>query len=131
MNNNNYYQSRRDEWLRHFQRPTTTRQRPTRDQRLVVALCHVSILLNIFTYAGGIAFCALFYLLSRNRVLYVAEQASRSLVFQGIVWGIIAAGWLFYRLLPEWLAAPIFWPLGALVWFIAIIRALWRAARCL
>lgn len=104
-----------------------------RDERLVASLCHLSILLNTVTYAGGIVLCLGLYLYARGRerYTYVADQASWSLVYQIGVWGIIAAGWMFYRLFPDWLGAVLFWPLWALVWSVTILRALWKAGRCL
>lgn len=100
-------------------------------ERLAAALAHLSILLNLFTYAGGLLVCLLLYLGSTGRRPYLVRQVVRSLVAQLSVWGLIGAGWLFYRLLPDWLGPLLFSPLGALVWFVAILLALLRAARCL
>ena len=116
--------------LSRFVRKNTLRQNAGRDERLVAALCHVTILLNTVTFVGGIVVCAGLYLYCRTRALYAAEQASRALIYQCGVWGIIVAGWMFYRLLPDW-TGFVFVPLGALVWTVAIVRAMWRAGRCL
>lgn len=119
--------------LEKFGRKDNLRQSAGLDIRLLAALAHLSILLNIVSYAGGIAVCLALYLIARSRekAAFLAEQASRALLYQCIVWGIIAGGWMFYKLLPDWLGNVLFWPLWALVWFIAILRALWKASRCL
>jgi hypothetical protein len=119
--------------LEKFGRKESLKSTAGRDIRLLAALAHVAILLNTVTYAGGLALSLALYLVARGReqAAYLAEQAGRSLIYQCIVWGIIAAGWMFYRLLPDWLGNVLFWPLWALVWFIAILRAMWKAARCL
>ena len=116
--------------VRRFGRADSLRQNASRDERLFAALCHVTILLNTVTFVGGIALCGGVYAYARTRKLYLAEQASRALIYQCAVWGIIIGGWMIYRLLPDWLGL-IFVPLGALVWCVAILRAMWRAGRCL
>ncbi|NWJ98508.1 MAG: DUF4870 domain-containing protein [Chloroflexi bacterium] len=109
----------------------SARANASRGEKLTAALCYFSILLNTVTYGGGLLFCLLTYLLVKGRAAYLEKQATRALIFQCITWGIIIAGWTFYRLLPDWLGNIIFLPLGALVWFIAIIWSLGRAAFCL
>ncbi len=95
------------------------------------AACQLSILLNPFTYAGGIALCLLLFLVANGRALFLAQQAHRALVRQIIVWILVAPGWLLYQWLPGWLAGVFFWPWAALVWFMAIVWSVWRAVRCL
>jgi Domain of unknown function (DUF4870) len=111
--------------------PLSAKKRAGRDERMAASFCHLSILLNLFTQVGGLVVCAFFYLLAHRRNLFLEEQAGRAFIGQCVVWGITGAGWLFYRLLPDWLGNLIFLPLGALVWFFAILIAMWRAIRCL
>jgi uncharacterized Tic20 family protein len=117
--------------LEKFSKKETLKAEAGRDERLLAALVHLTILLNTVTYIGGILVCAVAYFFARRKALFLAEQASRSLVYQSIIWGLIIAGWMIYRLFPDWLGGILFWPLWALVWIIAILRAMWRAARSL
>ena len=107
----------------------------SRNQQLAAAACHLSILLNLFTYAGGIVVCIFFYLAAlgsdRYRARFLVEQASRALIYQAVTWGLIGAGWACYRVVPEWLGGFFFYPYCAFVWFVAILIALFKAARCL
>lgn len=117
------------ERLRH--RPLSVKQAAGRNERLAAAACHLSILLNLFTYAGGIVVCLLLYLGAVGRARYLADQASRALLGQVITWGIIGAGWALFRILPEWLGSFLFAPYSAIVWFVVILLEMWKAARCL
>ncbi len=114
-------------------RPRNFKKLTGNGERLAAALCHLSILLNINTYVGGLAFAGALCLSSlflAHRP-YLAQQASRALVWQAITWGLLGAVWVTLRLLPAWLGGFFFWPWWALVWFWAIVGAMWKAGRCL
>jgi hypothetical protein len=98
---------------------------------MAAALCHLSILLNLITYVGGIAFCLVMYLIGLGGARFLAQQAGRALISQALIWGTIGAGWVIYRVLPDWLGGIFFWPFSTLVWFCAILWAIVKALRCL
>jgi hypothetical protein len=100
-------------------------------ERFAAACCHLSILLNPFTYVGGIGICLLLFLLANKRAVFLAQQAHQALIRQIIVWVLIAPAWLLYQWLPSWLAGVFFWPWAVLIWFWAIVWSLWKAIRCL
>ena len=103
------------------------------DERLLAALAHLSILLNLVTGFLGVGAALLIYLIYKERSRYVAFQALQSFFFQlifwagagtiiGIMWGIVgvlAAILVGILLIPFALVATVIlgiMPLGALVY---------------
>lgn len=125
MNGRSYYGGRSP------LRSGSPRGRASLSERLLAALCHISLAANIFTYVGGIGFCLLAYLLAAGRAEFLARQAAKALVAQLIVWGLIAPAWFIQLLLPGWLGGVFFWPWSLVVWFVAVLVAMFRAALCL
>jgi uncharacterized Tic20 family protein len=56
----------------------------TEDERVMAALAHASIILNVFTGIGGIIAAVIIYLARREQSAWVAFQALQAAVYQGI-----------------------------------------------
>ncbi len=103
------------------------------DERLLAALAHLSILLNLITGFLGVTAALLIYLIYKDRSRYVAYQALQAFLFQlvfwagagtiiGIMWavvGVLSAFIIGILLVPFALIATLLlgiMPLGALVY---------------
>jgi hypothetical protein len=111
--------------------PLSPKRRAGQTERMIAALCHLSIVANIFTYAGGLGVCLLAYLFALGGAEFLAKQAGKALVAQLIVWGLILPAWFLQQLLPNWLGGIFFWPWCVLVWLVAVTIELIKAAVCL
>ncbi len=114
--------------------PVSLKGEASREERIMAAICHLSIFLNLYFAQypfGGIALCALFYLLATGGAEYLKQQAGKALIFQLVILCIMLAGGALYRLLPDWLGNIILMPFGVIIWFIAILVAILKAVRCL
>ncbi len=56
----------------------------TEDERVMAALAHASIILNLFTGIGGIIAAVAIYLVRKEKSAWVASQALQAAVYQGI-----------------------------------------------
>jgi uncharacterized Tic20 family protein len=125
----------------------------TRDEKVLAALAHGSILLNPFTGGfGGIIAALVIWLIQKEKSAYVAFQALQAVVYQTVAFLLTAlalccwgALWMT-MLLPPLFANPDaythappagLWvglalmvvPLG--LWGLTILYGLWGAVRCL
>jgi uncharacterized Tic20 family protein len=56
----------------------------TEDERVMAALAHASIILNLFTGIGGIIAAVVIYLVRKEQSAWVAFQALQAAVYQGV-----------------------------------------------
>ena len=124
-----------------------------KNERVLAALAHASILLGAFTNGiGGIGTALVIWLTQRDKSAYAAAQALQALVYQVVAFIVVFLAWAFWGVL--WtllLLVPIFANPGAYdnappagLWVglilmlvpiaisgLTILYGLWGAARCL
>ncbi len=124
-----------------------------KDEEVMAALAHGSILLSIFTNGiGGIVVALVIWLIEKEKSAYAAFQALQALVYQAAAFLLTMLAWCCWGVvwmlgfLPPLLANPeayqdvpppglwigmLLMVIPLAIWGLTILYGLWGAARCL
>lgn len=124
-----------------------------KDEEVMAALAHGSILLGIFTNGiGGVVAALVIWLIEKEKSAYAAFQALQALVYQAAAFLLTMLAWCCWGVvwmlgfLPPLLANPeayrdvpppglwigmLLMVIPLAIWGLTILYGLWGAARCL